>query len=414
MELIKISTAGSVDDGKSTLIGRLLYDNGALTHEQLALIEKKSLEKGLTNLDFSVLTDGLIAEREQGITIDVAHVYFSTQTHKFILADSPGHVEYTRNMVTGASNTDTSIILIDARKGLLEQTYRHYFIAHLLRQKKVIFCINKMDLVDFSEDVYLDIAIRVKKMIERFDFQPTYEIIPISSLKGDNVVQRSLSTPWYRGRTLDEALKTPYYTSNLAPFRFSVQQVYHVQNEAFVDYRGYAGRILSGSIRVGDEIQVLPGNKTAQVTEIRKYDTCQTEAEAGDSVVLSLDKDLGIDRGSLFAPVSSELNQGTKKINVTLVWLNEQNARLGDRFVLKAHAFETTIKIAHINGKIDTVSNRIQETAGLDLNDIVEAELQSAQTLFLDAYEELKQNGNFILISPQTNATVALGLVNVS
>jgi len=235
MDLLRISTAGRVDDGKSTLIGRLLYDTNALTKEQEALIEKKTAEKGLADLDFSVITDGLIAEREQGITIDVAHIYFSTDNRKFIIADSPGHVEYTRNMVTGASNAEVSIILIDARKGLLEQSYRHFFISQLLRLHTVVFCINKMDLVDYSEDIFLKIAADVKRMTESFEHSnPNIEIIPISSLKGDNVVNHSNNTAWYQGETLNSVLHNIKPEQDaIAEFRMDVQNVLHVQNDEF-------------------------------------------------------------------------------------------------------------------------------------------------------------------------------------
>lgn len=410
MELVKIATAGSVDDGKSTLIGRLLYDNQALTHEQLALVKKKSEEKGLVDLDFSVLTDGLTAEREQGITIDVAHVYFSTESHKFILADSPGHVEYTRNMVTGASNTDVSIILIDARKGLLEQTYRHYFIANLLRQRKVIFCINKMDLQDYSEDVFLKIAVDVKKLVERYEEVPEYAIIPISSLKGDNVVNKSFEMPWYSGKTLNDELHAPLAHKEDLTFRFDVQQVYHVQNSEFTDFRGYAGRVLGGEINLGDEIKVLPSGQTAKVTEIRKFTETFDQLSAGESAVLSLNKELGIDRGSLFVRSNDTLS-GRKTIDAKLVWLNEQVGSTGNRFILKSSSFETQVKLAAIQHKIDPISGGNEQSDAIKLNDISEVSLQSAQELFLDAYKDSRENGVFILISPQTNATLALGFV---
>lgn len=411
MELVKIATAGSVDDGKSTLIGRLLYDNQALTHEQLALVKKKSEEKGLNDLDFSVLTDGLIAEREQGITIDVAHVYFSTASHKFILADSPGHVEYTRNMVTGASNTDISIILIDARKGLLEQTFRHYFIANLLHQRKVIFCINKMDLRDYSEDVYLNIAVKVKQLVERFAEIPEYAIIPISSLKGDNVVNKSFEMLWYSGKTLNEELHAPLVAQEKSAFRFDVQQVYHVQNQDFTDFRGYAGRVLGGELVLGEEIKVLPSGLRAKVTEIRKYKDKLQQVGVGESVLISLDKELGINRGSLIVKGNDPIT-GRKQLNAKLVWLNEQEANAGSRYLLKSSSVETQVKLASIQHKIDPISGKLEVTDTIQLNDIAEVSIQAAQELFLDAYSDSRANGVFILISPQTNATLALGFVH--
>lgn len=298
MELIRISTAGSVDDGKSTLIGRLLYDNNALTIEQEELIRKKTEEKGLKDLDLSVLTDGLVAEREQGITIDVANIYFSTEKRKFIITDSPGHEEYTRNMVTGASTADTSIILVDARKGLQEQSHRHYYISQLLDITNIVFCVNKMDLVDFNEDIFLQIAIDIEIMVNRINENKSVAIVPISSLKGDNVVNKSVNTPWYTGETLDKHLHniTPKLKEEKA-FRFDVQYIQHVQNEDFVDYRGYAGRVLSGKVALGDRITSLPSQKESIVTEIRQYIDIKNEATDGDSVSISLSTEIDISRG---------------------------------------------------------------------------------------------------------------------
>ncbi|XLS30234.1 sulfate adenylyltransferase subunit 1 [Flavobacteriaceae bacterium M23B6Z8] len=414
MELLRISTAGSVDDGKSTLIGRLLHDNNALTKEQEALIEQKTLEKGLADLDFSVITDGLIAEREQGITIDVAHIYFSTQKRKFIIADSPGHVEYTRNMVTGASNAEVSIILIDARKGLLEQSYRHFFISQLLRLDKVIFCINKMDLVDYSEDVYLRIAADVKQMVDSSEFNhPDVEIIPISSLKGDNVVFPSGNTSWYHGKTLNEILhEIPPAINTIPDFRMDVQQVLHVQNEAFTDFRGFSGKINSGSISVGDELTVLPSLKTAVVKEIRKYEDTLQKAMAGDSVIISLDREVDASRGSLFVKTGEEPSN-SKAIKATLVWLDEEEGTLGNRYLIQAGSRVNQSKLQQIDYLIPPENPSLKlESAKLVLNDIASVEIRLAQPLFLDSYASNKANGVFILIDPRTNNTCALGFVN--
>ncbi len=415
MELLRISTAGSVDDGKSTLIGRLLHDNNALTKEQEALIEQKTQEKGLADLDFSVITDGLIAEREQGITIDVAHIYFSTDQRKFIIADSPGHVEYTRNMVTGASNAEVSIILIDARKGLLEQSYRHFFISQLLRLDRVVFCINKMDLVDYSEDVYLKIATDIKQMIDASEYNhPEVEIIPISSLKGDNVVYASGNTSWYHGKTLNEVLhEIPPAINSTPDFRMDVQQVLHVQNEQFTDFRGFSGKITSGSVSVGDQLTVLPSQKSAKVTEIRKYETTFEKAVAGDSVIISLAEEVDASRGSLFVKSDEKPPSSEKSVKATLVWLDEEGGKLGSRYLIQAGSRINQSKLQQINYLVPPENPSLKlESSKLVLNDIANVELRLAQPMFLDSYESNKTNGVFILIDPITNNTCALGFVN--
>lgn len=414
MELLRISTAGSVDDGKSTLIGRLLHDNNALTKEQEALIQQKTLEKGLSDLDFSVITDGLIAEREQGITIDVAHIYFSTEQRKFIIADSPGHVEYTRNMVTGASNAEVSIILIDSRKGLLEQSYRHFFISQLLRLDRVVFCINKMDLVDYSEDIYLKIAADIKNMVDSSEYNhPEVEIVPISSLKGDNVVFSSGNTSWYHGKTLNEILHEIPPGINSAPeFRMDVQQVLHVQNEKFTDFRGFSGKINSGTVAVGDELTVLPSQKTAVVKEIRKYESTFDTAIAGDSVIISLDKEVDASRGSLFVKKGEEPSD-SKSLKATLVWLDEEEGNLGNKYLIQAGSRINQSKLQQIDYLIPPENPSLKlESSKLVLNDIAVVDIRVAQPIFLDAYKSNKTNGVFILIDPRTNNTCAVGFVN--
>ncbi len=413
MDLLRISTAGSVDDGKSTLIGRLLYDTNALTKEQEQLIEKKTAEKGLKDLDFSVITDGLIAEREQGITIDVAHIYFSTKSRKFIIADSPGHVEYTRNMVTGASNAEVSIILIDARKGLLEQSYRHFFISQLLRLNTVVFCINKMDLVDYSEDVFLKIAAEVKEMVNSYqNYQPEIEIIPISSLKGDNVVHDFGNTPWYQGPSLNKILHNiSSDKEEKQAFRMDVQQVLHVQNDEFVDFRGFSGRIASGQIKLGEELTVLPSGKTAAVKEIRQFEATLDEANAGDSVIISLDCEVDASRGSLLVKTNEQPNS-EKSLKATLVWLNEDAAHLGGKYLVQAGSRQNQAKLQQIDYLIppETPTLKLQSSK-LELNDIAKIELRLAQPLYLDNYQLNKANGAFVLIDPQTNNTCAVGFV---
>ena len=414
MDLLRISTAGSVDDGKSTLIGRLLYDTNALTKEQEQLIEKKTAEKGLKDLDFSVITDGLIAEREQGITIDVAHIYFSTKNRKFIIADSPGHVEYTRNMVTGASNAEASIILIDARKGLLEQSYRHFFISQLLRLDTVVFCINKMDLVAYSEDVFLEIATAIKQMVDSYKgVQPKIEIIPISSLKGDNVVHDFGNMPWYHGPSLNGLLhEISSAEITEEDFRMDVQQVLHVQNDDFVDFRGFSGKITSGSIKQGDELKVLPSGKVSKVKEIRQYTSLLKGAQKGDSVIISLYDEVDASRGSLFVKVDEKEPVSVKSITAKLVWLNEDSAHLGGRYIIQAGSRLNQVKLQQIHYVIPPEDpNSKLEQSELELNDIANVELRLAQSIYLDSYTENKSNGTFILIDPQTNNTCAIGFV---
>ncbi|WP_445457150.1 sulfate adenylyltransferase subunit 1 [Flavobacterium sp. HNIBRBA15423] len=413
MELLKINTAGSVDDGKSTLIGRFLYDNNALTIEQEELVRRKTKEKGLEDLDFSVITDGLIAEREQGITIDVAHIYFSSATRKFIIADSPGHIEYTRNMVTGASNSDLSIILIDARKGLLEQTHRHYFISRMLRLQSVVFCINKMDLVNYSEDVFLQIASDIDKMIKQLDpLQQDIAIIPISSLKGDNVVYASKNMPWYKEATLSDVLHGfSKRVEDTKPFRMDVQQVYHVQNEEFVDYRAYAGRINSGSVKVGDLLTILPSCKSSEVVEIRKFTSTLEEAHAGDSIQIRLKDDIDISRGMLFVKETKE-SLFEKEVQARIVWLDEKQANLASKYHIQSGSRTTVCKIQQIQHLIKPESPLEKiETHEMALNAIALVKLKLANPIYLDAFAENKSNGAFILIDAQTNNTVAVGFV---
>lgn len=413
MELLKINTAGSVDDGKSTLIGRFLYDNNALTIEQEELVRKKTKEKGLEDLDFSVITDGLIAEREQGITIDVAHIYFSSDTRKFIIADSPGHVEYTRNMVTGASNSDLSIILIDARKGLLEQTHRHYFISRMLRLQQVVFCINKMDLVNYSEDVFLNIASEIDKMVKQLEpIQQDIAIIPISSLKGDNVVHVSKSMNWYKGETLSTVLHGfAKKVEDTKPFRMDVQQVYHVQNEEFVDYRSYAGRISSGILKVGDELTVLPSGKTSVVVEIRKFTATLAEAKTNDSIQIRLRDDIDISRGMLLAKETTPF-LFEKDLNAKIVWLDEKPANLGAKYTIQAGSRTTFCKIQTVKHLIQPENPlEILKGSSIELNAIAVIQLKLATPIFLDTFTNNKANGAFILIDNQTNNTVAVGFV---
>lgn len=410
MDLLRISTAGSVDDGKSTLIGRLLHDNSALTIEQEELIHKKSAEKGLSDLDFSVITDGLVAEREQGITIDVANIYFSTDKRKFIITDSPGHEEYTRNMVTGASTANVSIILVDARKGLQNQSYRHFYISHLLELEEVIFCVNKMDLVNYDEDVYLNIARDIELMVRKVDESRKVNIIPISSLKGDNVVHQSSNTNWYTGPTLNTLIHDiEIHKTDNSEFRYDVQHVLHVQNEDFIDYRGYAGRVISGSIQKGDKVIALPSQKESVVSDIRRGLDVVSKAYSNDSISISLEDEIDISRGSVLIKQSEALNT-TKEIKSTIVWMDENNAQPNGKYILQSGSREVLSKISTVEYKVDTVDfNQLNDEKAISTNDIVHVTLKTNKPPYLDHYSVNKYNGLFVLIDPNTNNTVAVG-----
>ena len=417
MELVRISTAGSVDDGKSTLIGRLLYDNDALTKEQEDLVRKKTKEKGWDDLDLSVITDGLVAEREQGITIDVANIYFSTETRKFIIADSPGHVEYTRNMVTGASMAQTSIILVDARKGLLEQSFRHFYISQLLRLENVIFCVNKMDLVDYSEDVFLEISIQIQNMVEALDADINYRIVPVSSLKGDNVVKKSMNMSWYLRETLNELLHAE--KTNIPeklPFRFDVQQVNHSQENGFVDYRGLAGRVVSGEVSVGDRISIRQGHGSSNlesiVSEIRRFTQSIDTAQAGDSVSISIADEIDISRGGVLS-CKENLIEAQSSISTTVVWMDETSGQVGAKYLLKVGSREFPIKVQAIHSKVDpTKANQSFDVDTIEINDITKVDLRLSQSGYFDSYAENKNNGVFILIDLKSNNTIAVGFVD--
>lgn len=408
MDLLRISTAGSVDDGKSTLIGRLLYDHNALTREQEELLQRKSLHKPGEDLDLSVITDGLTAEREQGITIDVANIYFSSERRKFIIADSPGHVEYTRNMVTGASNSDIAIIVVDARKGLSEQTFRHFFISNLLAVKYVVFCINKMDLVDYSEEIFLDIHARISALVA--DRLERSEIIPISALRGDNVLKPSENMTWYDGPTLDDIMHSSVSPPKEdSPFRFDVQGVYLDRQSE--QSRCYAGVVGSGSVKSGDSITVLPSGKQGTVKEVRKYKQLLEEAVEGDSILLSLNEEIDISRGVMLSKTES-IPQHKQEFLATLVWMDEQPAVQGSRLILKSGSRELKARITGFSRFFDPEHpGQTFSKHEVGLNDIAEVSIGTAEPAFLDSYHLNKRNGSFILIDPASNGTSAVGFV---
>ncbi|MEY3498576.1 MAG: hypothetical protein RL308_245 [Bacteroidota bacterium] len=413
MEVLKIATAGSVDDGKSTLIGRLLYDTQSLTVDKLEAIEKSSKQKGYDYLDFSLATDGLVAEREQGITIDVAHIYFSTDKKSYIIADTPGHIEYTRNMVTGASTSQVSIILIDARKGVIEQTYRHFFINNLLRVKEVIVAINKMDLVDYSEEVYN----KIKADFQAFNAKSTFKeqnvsYIPLSALTGDNVVDSLGEMPWYTGQTILQHLEalepTDVYEKGKA--RFPVQTVIRPKTEQYHDFRGYAGKLYGNNIKVGDAVTVLPSLTESVVTNIHFFDQQFDEAAVGSSITIELENDINVTRGDMIVK-SSELPRIEKDINTTICWMDNKKLVAGSKYLIQHNTNRILAKIDSVKNTIATDFSGTKEANQLAINEIGEVNIKLSKALYFDAYNDNKSNGAFILIDTATNTTAGVGFI---
>ena len=414
MDILRIATAGSVDDGKSTLIGRLLYDTRSVPKDRLEAIDAASRRRGVNFLDLSLLTDGLIAEREQGITIDVAHVYFSTPKRKYIIADTPGHFEYTRNMVTGASTAAVSVILIDARNGIVEQTARHYSIACMLRIPRVIVCVNKMDLVDYARARFDEIAAQfsaqfgaIRPDVQALDFLPT------SSLYGENVTRQSTHMPWYEGPTLLEMFEAAEaHQPRRYAARMQVQTVIRPRTEALHDYRGYAGRVSSGSFAVGDEIQVLPNDRRSRIIGIERFGRSVERAEAGDSVTLLLADDIDISRGCpLCAPESAP--PARREVRAQMCWLDHSALENGKTYLLQHGVNRVRAKIARIESVLDVVTRAETADPGrLKLNEIGAATLRLAQPIFADAYADVPTSGAFILIDEWSNTTAGVGFVS--
>jgi sulfate adenylyltransferase subunit 1 len=416
MDILRIATAGSVDDGKSTLIGRLLYETNSITKDKIEALESASKRKGLDFLDLSLLTDGLIAEREQGITIDVAHIYFSTPTRKYIIADTPGHVEYTRNMVTGASNVKVSLILVDARQGVVEQTARHLSIASLLRIPKVIICINKMDLVQYQESTFDSIKNSLTELIAQTTFEgQEISFLPISSLYGQNITQPADQMPWYQGNTLLGELEAFEFaeTQSKAAARFPVQFVIRPMTEAYHDFRGYAGKISSGTFQVGDEVRVLPTGQESSIASIEKFEQKLSKAEAGDSVVITLSTDIDISRGNTLILASEVEAPQLKDFSAQVCWLDHQALSPGKTYLLQHGIHITKAKISQITERLDVVAQTSTENVdSLKLNEIGRISLRTAQAIHADRYADNPANGAFILIDEFSNSTVGVGFVS--
>ena len=414
MEVLKIATAGSVDDGKSTLIGRLLYDTKSLTSDKLEAIERSSKQKGYDYLDFSLATDGLVAEREQGITIDVAHIYFSTATKSYIIADTPGHIEYTRNMVTGASTSQVAIILIDARHGVIEQTYRHFFINNLLRIKNVIVAINKMDLVDFSEERYNEIKNEFQKLVEKSDYEDqSITFIPVSALKGDNIVSKSDAMAWYKGDTLLSYLEKVDTKDiyNKGTVRFPVQFVIRPKTEEYHDFRGYAGKVYGGELSVGDEVVVLPSETKSKIKEIYFYDKKVDVAARRTSVSVTLEDNVNVSRGDMIVKVG-ELPTISKNLTATVAWMDAKNLETGSKYVLQHGVNKVLAKVSAIHHKIETDFSGVKsDVSNLQMNDIASVSFQLNKPIFSDPFKSHRTNGAFILIDTQTNHTSGVGFI---
>ncbi len=412
MELLRFTTAGSVDDGKSTLIGRLLYDSKSIFEDQYEAIKKTSEQKGDEHVNLALLTDGLKAEREQGITIDVAYRYFATPKRKFIIADTPGHIQYTRNMVTGASTANLAIILVDARKGVIEQTMRHAFIASLLQIPHIVFCINKMDLVDFSQERYEEIRDQVEDFAAKLDVKDL-RFIPISALLGDNVVNRSKNTPWYQGETLMNLLENIHIASdqNLIDCRFPVQYVVRPQKTEFHDFRGYAGRVAGGVYKPGDEVTVLPSGFTSKIKTIELEGKQIKEAYPPMSVVMTLEDEIDISRGDMIVRTNNQ-PEVDQDLDIMLCWMHEDKMIPKGKYTLKhtTNDVRCIVKKVHYKMDINTL-HRMEDDLEIGLNEIGRVSIRTTKPLFFDTYRKNRITGSVILIDEGTNETVAAGMI---
>jgi sulfate adenylyltransferase subunit 1 len=412
VELLRFTTAGSVDDGKSTLIGRLLYDSKSIFQDQYEAIEEASKRRGEEQINLALLTDGLKAEREQGITIDVAYRYFSTPKRKFIIADTPGHIQYTRNMVTGASTANVALILIDARQGVLEQTRRHAIIASLLQIPHLVVCINKMDLVDYRREIYDQIHDDFESFASKLDVQDI-SFIPISALNGDNIVNRSMNMPWYEGSTLLYYLENVHIASdhNFIDCRFPVQYVIRPYSDEYHDYRGYAGRVAGGIFKTGDEVMLLPSGFTTRIERIETYDGDRDEAFPPMSVILHVKDDFDISRGDMIVRVNNVPRQD-QDLDVMICWFHEKPLQERGKYILRHTTREARCIVREIRYKMDVNTlHRDMNNKAIQMNDIARISIRSTLPLFVDPYQKNRDTGSIILIDEGTNETVAAGMV---
>ena len=412
IELLRFTTAGSVDDGKSTLIGRLLYDSKSIFQDQLDAVEASSKSKGFDYVDLSLLTDGLKSEREQGITIDVAYRYFATPKRKFIIADTPGHIQYTRNMVTGASTANLAVILIDARKGMLEQTHRHSFIASLLRIPHAIVCVNKMDLVDYSQEVYDQIVEDFKAFSSKLEIKDV-QFIPISALAGDNVVHRSKNMDWYEGSTLMYHLETVHISSdyNHIDCRFPIQSVIRPHTHEHQDFRGFAGRIDGGIFKIGDKVKSLPSGFVSTIKTIELNGETIDEAFAPMSVTMTLADEIDNSRGDMIVRENNVPEVG-QDLNVLVTWMSTVPLRARTKVVIKHTTNECIAMVKELKYKIDINSlHRIEGVQEVAMNEIAKISIRTSKPIFYDAYKKNRQTGSIIIIDEQTNETIGAGMI---
>ena len=412
-ELVRLATIGSVDDGKSTLIGRLLYDSNQIFEDQLEAVEEASRRRGTDYVDLALLTDGLRAEREQGITIDVAYRYFATPKRKFVLADTPGHIQYTRNMVTGASKANISLILVDARKGILEQTRRHSFLASLLGVPHLVLCVNKMDLVDWSEERFNEVADEFRDFATRLDVHDL-RFVPVSALEGDNVVDRSKNMEWYHGPTVLELLEDIHVASdlNMIDVRFPVQYVIRPHRREYQDYRGYAGTVAGGLLKPGDEVMVLPSGFTTHIKSIDSYDGPLEEAAPPMSVVVTLEDELDISRGDMICRPHNQPH-ASQDLDAMVAWMAEGSPlRPGAKYAIKHTTRWARAMVKDLQYRIDVNTlHRDEEADSLGLNEIGRIRLRTTSPLFFDEYRRNRDTGSFILVDESTNVTVGAGMI---
>ncbi|MDE5417711.1 sulfate adenylyltransferase subunit CysN [Labilibaculum sp. DW002] len=412
MELLRFTTAGSVDDGKSTLIGRLLYDSKAIFEDQMEAIEISSQKRGDTEVDLALLTDGLRAEREQGITIDVAYRYFATPKRKFIIADTPGHIQYTRNMVTGASTANCALILVDARNGVIEQTLRHSYIANLLQIPHLIVCINKMDLMNYSEETYENIKKEYQKVADKLNIKDV-RFIPISAKFGDNVVDASQNMDWYKGETLLNLLETIEILDdrNHEDARFPVQYVIRPQSDEYHDYRGFAGRVASGVFKPGDKVRVLPCGIDTTIEAIDSFTGEQEVAFTPQSVTVRLSDEIDTSRGDMIV-AADNVPAMEQEFDAMVCWMNERAMIPGGKYTIKHTSNETRCMVRNVNFKVDVNTlEEMEDDKTIGLNDIACLKLKTAKPLFFDSYKKNRNTGSFILIDEATNETVAAGMI---
>jgi sulfate adenylyltransferase subunit 1 len=412
MDLLRFTTAGSVDDGKSTLIGRLLYDSKSIFEDQYEAVKASSEQRGEEYVNLALLTDGLRAEREQGITIDVAYRYFATPKRKFIIADTPGHIQYTRNMVTGASTANLAIVLIDARKGVIEQTMRHAFIASLLKIPHIVVCINKMDLVEYKEETFNTIKKDFEAFASKLD-SIDINFIPISALNGDNVVDRSQNMPWYDGPTLLYHLENIHISSdhNLIDARFPVQYVIRPMSNEFHDYRGFAGRVAGGIFRKGDKVTVLPSGFTTKVKSIDLFGKNITEAFSPMSVTITLEDEIDISRGDMIVRENNQ-PQVSQDIDLMICWFHAKPLQLNGKYMLKHTSRDARCVVKEITYKMDiNTLHRIEDDKNISMNDIARIKIRTTVPLFFDKYRTNRYTGSLILIDEATNETVGAGMI---